>query len=77
MENQHKKITGYRDLTQDEIDLVNQVKELEEQAAKIIDRITLRRQTSQRWLNIGRTDIQKGLMAVIRAITTPASRLDP
>lgn len=28
MENQHRKITGYRDLTQDEIDLMNRIKAL-------------------------------------------------
>ena len=26
MENQHRKITGYRDLTQEEIDLMNEIK---------------------------------------------------
>ncbi len=77
MDNQHQKITGYRDLNQDEIDLVNEVKALEDQAARLIDRLALRRQTNQRWLNTGRTDLQKGLMAVTRAVTTPASRLDP
>ena len=29
MKDQHKKISGYRDLTQDEIDLMNEAKELE------------------------------------------------
>ncbi|WP_043530458.1 DUF7681 family protein [Litchfieldella xinjiangensis] len=31
MDNQHKKISGYRDLTQDEIDLMNEAKALEAQ----------------------------------------------
>ncbi len=34
MENQHRKITGYRELSQTEIDLMNEVKEL---GAKIED----------------------------------------
>ena len=29
MDNQHRKISGYRDLTQDEIDLMNEAKALE------------------------------------------------
>ena len=41
MENQHRKITGYRDLTQDEIDLMNEVKakgiELDALLKKIAD----------------------------------------
>ena len=34
MENQHKKITGYRDLSQAEIDLMNEVKDLEASGTK-------------------------------------------
>jgi len=34
MENQHKRISGYRDLTQDEIDLINMAKHLEAQVLR-------------------------------------------
>ena len=36
MENQHRKITGYRELTENEIELMNVVKKLGEQAESIV-----------------------------------------
>ncbi|ANA48987.1 hypothetical protein PaMx41_ORF24 [Pseudomonas phage PaMx41] len=36
MDNQHKKIKGYRDLSQEEIDMMNRVKELGSQFEKLI-----------------------------------------
>ena len=37
MENQHKRITGYRDLTEVEIDLMNRIKALAEAVGQITD----------------------------------------
>lgn len=37
MDNQHKKITGYRDLSQAEIDAMNGVKDLEAQWNGLVD----------------------------------------
>lgn len=71
MDNQHKKIKGYRDLSQEEIDLMNKVKE---KAAEVGDLIGLLEATGEmdgRWLAIGKTDLQRGFMSVIRAITKP------
>ena len=39
MENQHEKITGYRDLTQDEIDLMNEGKALAERCGEYIAKL--------------------------------------
>lgn len=39
MDNQHKKIKGYRDLTKPEIALMNEIKAHGEQAQKLIDRV--------------------------------------
>lgn len=36
MENQHQKIKGYRDLSQEEIDLMNRIKAHGEETAKLI-----------------------------------------
>lgn len=36
MDNQHKKIKGYRDLSQEEIDLMNRIKEHAEKTAALI-----------------------------------------
>ena len=39
MENQHRKIKGYRELSQKEIDLMNEIKALGEQLEKITDKV--------------------------------------
>lgn len=83
MENQHRKITGYRELTQVEIDLMNEVKQmgkdLEELHNKLKD-YTISIVDSEpcvesseafRWLAMGRTDMQKGLMCWTRSIAKP------
>ena len=74
MENQHRKIKGYRELTQEEIDLMNTIKEkgveLEELIEKI-DSLTGDKTADKRWLNIGKTDLQKGLMALTRSVAKP------
>lgn len=39
MENQHQKITGYRDLSQEEIDAMNECKALAEQCGALIAKL--------------------------------------
>lgn len=73
MENQHKKITGYRDLTQEEIDLMNEAKELAKTTGELIDRLNNISGLDQRWISIGKTDLQKGFMSVIRGIAQPTT----
>lgn len=46
MENQHQKIKGYRDLSQDEINLMNEAKELGTQYVTLIEKLTNMRETS-------------------------------
>lgn len=97
MDNQHRKIKGYRDLTQYEIDLMNRIKakgaELLALQDELQDSIGKQLQDKQiatahndasgeaeieynrfleaepfRWAAIGKTDIQTGIMALIRAV---------
>lgn len=37
MENQHRKIKGYKELIQDQIDLINRIKEKEVEIKKLVD----------------------------------------
>lgn len=39
MENQHRKITGYRELSKEEIDLMNRIKAHGEETAKLIEEV--------------------------------------
>lgn len=106
MENQHRKIKGYRELNKEEIELMNAIKE---QGTKLINLhaelqarlrtdaevkqaaaqqskihptdeasdecIELRRfQAAEplRWCAIGKTDIETGVMALVRAVAQPS-----
>ena len=71
MKDQHTKIKGYRDLSQEEIDLMNEAKELSVKVGELIDKIGGTVNIDQRWLSIGTTDLQKGFMGVIRSIARP------
>lgn len=74
MDNQHKHIKGYRDLTAGEIALMNESKALAEQVGLFIDK--LRAQgliLDQRWISIGVTQLQQGFMAVNRGIAQPTN----
>lgn len=108
MDNQHKHIKGYRDLSPEEIDLMNRIKakgaELLTLQAEVAGRLATAKETKtadakcstthepwqqgasdecqelrrfeaaepQRWAAIAKTDIQTGVMALVRAIAQPA-----
>ncbi len=71
MENQHQKIKGYRDLTQEEIDLMNEVKSKGAELGAIIEKLDNIPEIDKNWLVTGRLLVQQGLMAVTRSITRP------
>ena len=73
MDNQHQKITGYRDLSQAEIDLMNKIKSLGQDIGQVIDELMMLQETDKRWVSIGRTDLQTGLMALTRSVAKPTS----
>ena len=101
MENQHRKIKGYRELSQVEIDLMNRIKakgaellKLQAELVEALDKQRFETQTAAlgdtdyegranaehrrfnnaetlRWAAIGKTDIQTGIMALVRAVAQP------
>lgn len=71
MENQHREIKGYRDLDADEIALMNQVKEQGVELGKLVEALRALPGLDQRWVSIGATDLQTGLMALTRSIAKP------
>ncbi|MBB6319257.1 Acb2/Tad1 domain-containing protein [Paraburkholderia tropica] len=112
MENQHRKIKGYRELSQAEVDLMNRIKakggELLALQAELTGMLVTQRVTKAkaarrslhpeaidvsieqaatdaaceyqrfesaeplRWAAIDRTDIQTGVMALVRAVAQPS-----
>ena len=75
MDNQHRQIKGYRELDQAEIDLMNKIKakgaELEQLISELSDREDPGLNESRRWISIGKTHMQQGLMALTRAVAKP------
>lgn len=115
MENQHRKIAGYRELSQEEVDLMNRIKaagaNLLQLQAELAGRLDTEQETLRaaarrsiegqavngypvtvhtgateeciefrrfqdaepgRWVELGKTDIQTGIMALVRAVAQPA-----
>jgi hypothetical protein len=72
MDNQHKKITGYRDLTQSEIDGMNSIKSLEADAGNLFKQISEIEGADPRLLSLAKTNLQQGFMWFVRSIAKPA-----
>lgn len=73
MKDQHQHIKGYRDLSQEEIDLMNQIKDAGNALGALIESLQAKDGLDQRFVAAGKTDIQKGLAMVIRGIAQPTS----
>lgn len=76
VENQHQQMKTYRDLTEDEIDTINNVKEMEETVASLFHGLKLVDSYDKRWLNIDRTHLQEGFSALVRAVAQPDNPLE-
>ncbi len=71
MDNQHRQIKGYRELTQTEIDLMNDIKTKGAELGDLVKRLRDNEHVDQRWVSIGATDLQTGLMALTRSVAKP------
>ena len=73
MDNQHQKIKGYRDLSQEEIDLMNEGKALAEKCGEFIAKLEADTTTDKRCAALGKTNLQQGFMWAIRAVAQPTT----
>ena len=71
MKDQHKLIKGYRDLSQGEIDLMNEIKTKGAELGELVDKLRTASGLDQRWISIGATELQQGLMALTRGVAQP------
>lgn len=71
MENQHRQIKGYRDLSQEEIDVMNEIKTKGAEVGELVAKLESMSATDKRWASIGKTDLQKGFMALTRSVAKP------
>lgn len=72
MTEQPGRISGYRDLTADEVRIVNRIKQLEREVGfawrQVLEDVT---GADRRWLRVARTHLQEGFSALVRGVTRP------
>lgn len=73
MDNQHRKIKGYRELSQEEINLMNKVKIHGEKMGQLVEELRCNESLDQRWVSIAETHLQQGIMAAVRSIAQPTT----
>lgn len=67
----HTPITGYRELSDEELADINMLKKIEKDVLAEIADLQSTNKYTQRWLAIATTHIQQGFMAANRAIARP------
>ena len=67
------KITGYRQLSEGEAELMNEIKEHGKNLGLLVEKLRRTDGLDQRWVSIGATDLQQGLMALTRAVAQPTT----
>src|SRR6185295_13136514 len=75
MDNQHKLIAGYRDLTEAEIRTINAFKLIEQDLADLLGAVEVEGTAAARWLAMARTNLETGIMYAIKAIARPTGGL--
>lgn len=67
------KITGYRQLTEAEVALMNEIKARGVELGALVAKLRATDGLDQRWVSIGATDLQTGLMALTRGVAQPTT----
>ena len=67
------KITGYRQLNEDEAALMNEIKARGLELGELVQKLRVTDGIDQRWVSIGATDLQTGLMALTRGVAQPTT----
>lgn len=64
-------VKGYRELSEEEISLMNEGKALATKVGEYIDKLNSIEATDKRWVAISKTELQVGFMSIIRAVAQP------
>lgn len=67
------KITGYRQLNEAEAALMNEIKAEGLRLGELVQKLRAEGNLDQRWISIGATDLQTGLMALTRGVAQPTT----
>lgn len=73
MDNQHKQIKGYRDLSQAEIDAMNKIKSHGVQLGILIEELEKMAGIDQKWVALAKTELQTGIMYAVRSVAQPTT----
>lgn len=75
MENQHRHIKGYRELSESEVALMNRIKAKEAEMAELVQlvRNTAPQSEPQRQAAIAASVFEEAFMRLVRAVAQPAS----
>ena len=68
------KITGYRQLSEQDALLINEIKDLANKTGVMIESLEAAGKEGpydQRWVAIAKTQLQQGYMALVRAVAKP------
>ena len=71
VDNQHKKISGYRDLSETEIAMMNACKEEGKKMGMFIETLETMPEIDKRSLALAKTNLQQGMMWLVRSIAKP------
>lgn len=66
-------IKGYRTLTENEIREINFIKSVGSKIEELVNQVRALPDVDQRWVSIGVTQLQQGLMALTRAVAKPTT----
>ena len=67
------KITGYRQLNEAEAALMNEIKARGVELGELVQKLRATDGLDKRWVSIGATDLQTGLMALTRSVAQPTT----
>jgi len=66
-------ITGYRELSDGEVALINEIKAVGARVGELVKDIDSRTSVDHRWAAIAKTQLQEGFMALTRAVAQPTN----
>jgi hypothetical protein len=71
IDNQHRMIKGYRELSLEEITMMNDIKQHAAIIGDLVQNLQNTQDLDQRWISIGKTQLQQGFMDLTRGVTKP------
>jgi hypothetical protein len=76
VDNQHQRIAGYRDLSEAEIAVMNEIKAQEAQFAELWRQVIDLDGVDKQWAAVARTHVEEGCSALVRSVARPVSPFD-